>query len=72
MPVSDQILMTLMKLRLNLVGGDLARRFNISSGYVSTILSFWIKTLAAHLSEYKNNYSTYHMIENLNKIKLLL
>ena len=46
MPVSDQILMTLMKLRFNLVGGDLARRFNISSGYVSTIISFWIRTLA--------------------------
>jgi len=51
MNVCDQILMTLMKLRLNLVGGDLARRFNVSAPYVYKIISFWIENLAKQLKQ---------------------
>lgn len=51
MPVCDQIFMTLMKLRLNLVHGDLSRRFGVSESFVSRNVKFWIDTLAKHLSE---------------------
>nr|CAH7726050.1 unnamed protein product [Callosobruchus chinensis] len=38
----DQFLLTLMKLRLNLLHNDLACRFNISQGTVINIVSTWI------------------------------
>jgi hypothetical protein len=51
LPVSDQVLMTLMKLKLNLLYADLARRFGVSEGFVSRIVSFWVATLSEHLSK---------------------
>ena len=51
MPVCDQILMTLMKLKLNLLMGDLARRFGISDSFVSKTVSFWIDKLSQYLSD---------------------
>lgn len=50
MPVSDQILMTLMKLRLNLFLGDLARRFGVSESFVSKTITYWIDKLAKEMS----------------------
>ncbi|XP_076471887.1 uncharacterized protein LOC143301465 [Babylonia areolata] len=50
MPVSEQILMTLMKLKLNLLLADLARRFGVSESLVSKTISFWIDALETHLS----------------------
>lgn len=49
--IRDQILMTLMKLKLNLLYEDIARRFHISDSTVSRIITFWIDTLAKHLSD---------------------
>uniref|UniRef100_A0A8C6TLY5 THAP-type domain-containing protein n=1 Tax=Neogobius melanostomus TaxID=47308 RepID=A0A8C6TLY5_9GOBI len=37
----DQVLMTLMKLRLNLLQADLAERFHVSQSQVSKIMSVW-------------------------------
>ena len=48
--VQDQILMTLMKLRLNLLLADLAKRFKVSLSTVSRTITFWIDVLAEHLS----------------------
>jgi len=45
----DQILMTMMKLKLNLLQGDLAERFAVSQGLVSRILSYWIDTMEENL-----------------------
>lgn len=42
MAVKDQILLTLMKLRLNLMIGDLSRRFFISESLASKIISYWV------------------------------
>ncbi|XP_056094218.1 uncharacterized protein LOC130072919 [Rhinichthys klamathensis goyatoka] len=38
----DQLLMTLMKLRLNLLQGDLAERFCVSQSIVSKVISCWL------------------------------
>ncbi|KAK7495566.1 hypothetical protein BaRGS_00013264 [Batillaria attramentaria] len=51
LPVADQILITLMKLRLNLLYADIARRFSISNSLVSKIVSYWIDTMAIHLTK---------------------
>ncbi|XP_055032015.1 uncharacterized protein [Misgurnus anguillicaudatus] len=51
MPVVDQILMTLMKLRLNLVMADLARRFKTSQGQVSKTVGIWIDIMAEHTKD---------------------
>ncbi|KAK7482090.1 hypothetical protein BaRGS_00026674 [Batillaria attramentaria] len=51
MPVADQILMTLMKLRLNLLLEDLARRFSVSVSQVSKVNTFWIRKLSAELGK---------------------
>jgi hypothetical protein len=51
MPVEDQILMTLMKLKLNLLYQDLARRFCVSQALVSKTLKHWIDQLAKHLTK---------------------
>ncbi|KAL0962601.1 hypothetical protein UPYG_G00342350 [Umbra pygmaea] len=40
--VRDQILMTLMKLKLNRVLGDLGRQFHVSQSVASKVISFWI------------------------------
>lgn len=45
MAVRDQVLLTLMKLRLNLMIGDLSRRFFISESMTSKIISYWIDKL---------------------------
>ncbi|XP_039652099.1 uncharacterized protein LOC120556523 [Perca fluviatilis] len=52
MHVMDQILMTMMKLKLNLLQGDLAERFAVSQGLVSRILSYWIDTMEEHMRIY--------------------
>ena len=44
-PVADQILMTLMKLKLNLILGDIAHRFNVSTSLASTVISHWIDVM---------------------------
>lgn len=51
MPVVDQILLTLMKLRQNFVIADLARRFKRSPGQVSKTLKFWIDVIAEHTKD---------------------
>lgn len=43
--VRDQVLLTLMKLRLNLMIGDLSRRFFISESVTSKIISYWVNKL---------------------------
>ncbi|KAK0141139.1 hypothetical protein N1851_021880 [Merluccius polli] len=45
MSTRDQVLLTLMKLRLNLMIGDLSRRFFISESLSSKIISYWIDKL---------------------------
>nr|AXJ20719.1 putative chemokine ligand 32b [Ctenopharyngodon idella] len=49
--VEQQILLTLMKLKLNLLIEDLAIRFCISVSQVSRIISFWIDTMAVVLKD---------------------
>ncbi|XP_057673018.1 uncharacterized protein si:dkey-56d12.4 [Corythoichthys intestinalis] len=48
-PIVDQILMTLMKLRQNLALGDLAHRFRVCTSTVSNIITYWIDTLGEQL-----------------------
>ncbi len=47
--IDDELLMTLMKLRLNLREGDIAFRFKVAQCTVSQILSTWIPFLAREL-----------------------
>ncbi len=47
----DELLLTLMKLRLGLLHQDLAQRFGLSNSTVSSIFSTWVKVLAATLKE---------------------
>jgi hypothetical protein len=47
--ITDQILITLMKLKLNLLQGDLAEGFAVSKGVGSRILSYWIDTMEEHM-----------------------
>ena len=50
-PAEDQDLMTLMKLKLNLLVADLSRWFGVSDdSLVSKTVKFWIDTLAIHLT----------------------
>lgn len=51
LPLEDQLLLTLMKLRLNLRDSDLAHRFNIGRTTVSNILHTLIKALHELLFE---------------------
>lgn len=46
--IEDEVFITLMQLRLNLIEDDIALRFNISRFCVSQILSTWIPFLAAN------------------------
>uniref|UniRef100_A0A0K8R932 DDE Tnp4 domain-containing protein n=1 Tax=Ixodes ricinus TaxID=34613 RepID=A0A0K8R932_IXORI len=52
MPVEDQILLTLMWLRMGLVIANLAFHFRISTAAVSHIFSFWIPHLARLTRKY--------------------
>ncbi|XP_039643561.1 uncharacterized protein LOC120550787 [Perca fluviatilis] len=45
LPVVDQILMTLMKLKLNLILGDIAHRFNVSTSMASIVIRHWIDVM---------------------------
>ena len=47
--IKNELLLTLVRLRLNLLEADLALRFNISESSVSTTLSTWIPFLAREL-----------------------
>ncbi|XDV26614.1 hypothetical protein PO909_030270 [Leuciscus waleckii] len=51
MPVVDQILMTLMKLRLNFVMADLARQFKASQGQVSKTVGICIDIMSEHTKD---------------------
>ncbi|XP_065114097.1 uncharacterized protein [Paramisgurnus dabryanus] len=48
----DQLLMTLMKLRLNLLQGDLAERFGVSQSIVSKVISCWIDIMEENMRYY--------------------
>ncbi|XP_041822888.1 uncharacterized protein LOC121628055, partial [Melanotaenia boesemani] len=48
----DQLLMTLMKLRLNLLQGDLAERFSVSQTIISKIISCWIDLMEDNMRCY--------------------
>lgn len=50
--IEDEVFITLMKLRLNLIEDDIALRFNISRFCVSQILSTWLPFLAAELKPF--------------------
>lgn len=50
-PVVDQILMTLMKLRQNFVMADLARRFQISQSQVSKTVGHWIDLMSEQMRD---------------------
>ncbi len=54
MPVVDQNLMTLMKLRQNFVMADLAQQFKTSQGQVSKTVGLWIDIMSEHI---KGSYS---------------
>jgi hypothetical protein len=47
--LKDELLLTLMKLRLGLLTSDLAHRFHISEGTVSSVFTTWIKVLSSIL-----------------------
>ncbi len=48
----DQLLMTLMKLRLNLLQGDLAEKFGVSQSIVSKVISCWIYIMEENMRDY--------------------
>ncbi len=50
MHVMDQILMTMLK--LNLLQGDLAERFDVSQIVVNRIICYWIDTMEEHIRVY--------------------
>ena len=47
--LKDELLLCLMKIRLGLIHEDLADRFKVSPGTVSSIVTTWLKALAKHL-----------------------
>ena len=47
--LKDELLLVLMKLRLALIHEDLADRFSISNGTVSSLVTTWVKTLSKFL-----------------------
>ncbi len=48
----DHLLMTLMKLRLNLLQGDLAERFGVSQSIVCKVISCWIDIMEENTRDY--------------------
>ncbi|XP_034026129.1 uncharacterized protein si:dkey-56d12.4 [Thalassophryne amazonica] len=48
----DQVLMTIMKLRLNLLQADLAERFHVSQSEVSRITSHWLDIMEEKLRRF--------------------
>ncbi|KAL2103351.1 hypothetical protein ACEWY4_000219 [Coilia grayii] len=48
----DQLLMTLMKLRLNLLQDDIAERFHVSQPCVSKVISCWLDLMEKRLRPY--------------------
>ncbi|XDV25477.1 hypothetical protein PO909_029393 [Leuciscus waleckii] len=68
MHVMDQILMTMMKLKLNLLQGDLAECFAVSQGLVSRIFSYWIDTMEEHM----DNFPKTTCIIDCNTLKYLV
>ncbi|KAL2095746.1 hypothetical protein ACEWY4_007894 [Coilia grayii] len=48
----DQLLLTLMKLRLNLLQDDIAKRFRVSQALVSRIFSHWLEHMEVKLRGY--------------------
>ncbi|KAM7393536.1 hypothetical protein PAMP_020399 [Pampus punctatissimus] len=49
LPVRDQVLMTLMKLKTNRVISDLSRQFHVSQSMANIIISYWIDKLEEFL-----------------------
>ena len=49
-PVPDQILLVLMRLRLGLLYEDLAFRFGVKKGLAACMFSFWIRTISEKLA----------------------
>ena len=45
----DELLLTLMRIKMGIMAEDLADRFKISTGHCSRIFTTWIKALAYHL-----------------------
>ncbi len=62
MHIMDQILMTMMKLNLNLLQGDLAECFYVSPSLVSQIISYWIDTMEEHMRHYMAFYMKFRMV----------
>lgn len=48
----DQLLMTMMKLRLNLLQGDLAERFGVSQTIVSKVIACWLDLMEENMRCY--------------------
>lgn len=48
----DQVLMTLMKLRLNLLQEDIAERFQVSQPCVSKVISHWLEVMEEKMRPY--------------------
>ncbi len=62
MHIMDQILMTMMKLNLNLLQGDLAECFYVSQSVVSQIISYWIDTMEEHMRHSMAFYMKFRMV----------
>ncbi|XP_064475767.1 uncharacterized protein LOC135389664 [Ornithodoros turicata] len=52
LPIKDQILLTLMRLRKGLLLGDLALRFSITTAVAGRIFMFWMAVLATFSREF--------------------
>ena len=57
----QEFLLTLMRLRLGLLNGDLANRFKVSSSLVSSIFTTWIKLMSLEL-KWLINWPQRHII----------
>lgn len=55
-PIVDQILMTLMKIRQNFVMADLAQWFKTSQDQVSKTVGIWIDIMSEHCLKAFKNY----------------
>ena len=59
--LEQEFLLTLMRLRLGLLNGDLANCFKVSSSLVSSIFTTWIKLMSLEL-KWLINWSQHHII----------